>query len=309
MAAIKNERALSEVIGFILLLGVIVAAFSLWITYVIPADGREKEIDQMNAVKDRFTDYKISTDSLWVNNQSGVTLSTSFNLGTGGGNTEAGGLFLPLLQPQASSATLTVSDNGDKLNITRSSTSLASLYNMSTLSYQSENYYWIQQKYYYQLGGVFLSQETGTANRISPAISIVGNSDNTITVTVVPIELLGGGSIGGNGPVRIDTRLKNLQDPVLLEPNTYVNISVDNVADKATALMWMNSVFNETRIRGGVINPAYYTFGVAETPVTKRASAFINIVGPAGGSTNDVYLTVRPVEYVVTLNNIASGLN
>lgn len=309
MNTIRDERALSEVIGFILLLGVIVAAFSLWITYVVPVDGREKEIDQMNGVKDRFTDYKISTDSLWLNNQSGVTLSTSFNLGTGGGNTEAGGLFLPLLQPQASGATLSVSDNGDKLNITRSSSSLASLYNMSTLSYQSENHYWIQQKYYYQLGGVFLSQDNGTANRISPSISIVANSDDTITVTIVPIQLLGGGNIGGNGPVRVDTRLRNLQAPVVLEPNTYVNISVNNVADKATALMWMNAVFNETRIRGGVTNPAYYTFGVGENPVTKRGSAYINIVGPAGGSTSDVYLTVKPVEYVVTLNNIASGLS
>jgi hypothetical protein len=218
-------------------------------------------------------------------------------------------LFLPLLQPQASSATIAVTNPGDRLNITRGSSGLAQLYNMSTLSYQSENYYWIQQKYYYQLGGVFLSQENGVTDRISPAISIVRNSDSTITVTIVPIQIAGGGTVGGNGPVRVDTRLKTLQDPVLLEPNTFVNISVDDVADEATALMWMNAVFNETRIRGGVTNPAYYTFGVAENPVSKRASAYINIVGPAGGSTNDVFLTIRPVEYVVTLNNIASELN
>src|SRR5512137_1180511 len=106
MATIRNERGLSEVVGFILLLGVVVAAFSLWLTYVVPAEGREKEIEQMNSVKDRFTDYKVSLDSLWINNQSGITLSSSFNLGTGGGNTEAQGLFLPLLKSRSSSATV-----------------------------------------------------------------------------------------------------------------------------------------------------------------------------------------------------------
>ncbi len=83
----REERALSEVIGFVLLLGLIVAAFSLWMLFVVPVNGREEEITQMNNVKDRFTDYKISLDSLWTNNQSGVTLSTSFNIGTGGGST------------------------------------------------------------------------------------------------------------------------------------------------------------------------------------------------------------------------------
>ena len=88
-----RDLAVSEVIGFILLLAVIVTAFSLWMIYVVPANGREAEISHMNEVKDRFTDYKISLDSLWINNESGVTLSTSFNLGTGGGNTQVGGSF------------------------------------------------------------------------------------------------------------------------------------------------------------------------------------------------------------------------
>jgi hypothetical protein len=63
----NSDLALSEVVGFILLLGVLVAAIALWMTYVVPINGREEEIIQMNLVKDRFTDYKISLDSLNIN--------------------------------------------------------------------------------------------------------------------------------------------------------------------------------------------------------------------------------------------------
>lgn len=301
-----NERALSEVVGFVLLLGVIVAAFSLWLTYVVPSEGREGEIDQMNAVKDRFTDYKTSLDSLWVNNQTGITLSTSFDLGTGGGNTEASGLFIPLLKPRSSSATLSVADFGDRFTVDGSAYGTRTT-NMTVLEYRSANSYWLQQRYYYQLGGVFLAQDTGSVNRISPSISIVYNSDNTVSVYLVPIELQGGGSIGGNGPVKVDSRLRPRTEETVFQPNSYVNISA-GVTDRGAALMWMDSVFNASRVRGGLVSPSAYTFGVTENPATKRATAWINVTGPYSSGLNDVYLTVRPAVYVVSLNNIASGL-
>jgi hypothetical protein len=178
---------------------------------------------------------------------------------------------------------------------------------MTMLEYRSANTYWLQQRYYYQLGGVFLAQDTGSVNRISPSISIVYNSDNTIAVYIVPIELQGGGSIGGNGPVKVDSRLRQFTGETAFQLNSYVNLSAD-VTDKATALMWMESVFNASRIRGGVVSPSAYTFGVVENAATKRATAWINVTGPYGSSPDDVYLTVRPAEYVVALNNIASGL-
>lgn len=307
MVAFPNDRALSEVVGFVLLLGVLVAAISLWMTFVVPAEGRENEITQMDAVKDRFTDYKISLDSLWINNQSGITVSTSFNLGSTGGNTQAGGLFLPLLKPQASSASLSLVNAGDTLTVASSSDPAGSVIPMNRLEYQSSNYYWIQQRYYYQLGGVFLAQDDGITCRLSPGLSIVNNSDNTVAVYFAPLEVSGGGSIGGNGPVRVDSRLRPLRNPTVSQINSWVNISV-NVVDNATARMWMNAVFNNSRERGGVIGTGSYSFAVRENPVTKRATAYINITGPLGGSTGDVYLTLRPVEYVVTLNTIASGL-
>jgi hypothetical protein len=304
-----NEHALSEVIGFILILGIVVAAFSLWMTYVVPVEGREKEIEHMDGVNDRFTDYKITLDSLWINNKSSTTVSTSFNLGTGGGNTQAGGLFIPLLKPATSSATLSLRNLGDTITIKSSSGELDSNVRVefpqtiNTVEYQSNNYYWIQQRYYYQLGGVFLSQDDGITNRVSPPFSIV-NSSNSATVTITPVQITGGGIIGGNGPVRIDTRMKNLK-PFNISSytqNSWVNISV-NVTDMATGTMWLN-LFNGTAEREQ-INKGWYNSSVKKDPNTPRATAWINITGPS----NNVILSVTRAEYYVVFNNIASGFS
>lgn len=45
----------------------------------------------MNDIKDTFAAYKISQDSLWVNSRKGTTLSTTLDLGTGGGGYSQGG--------------------------------------------------------------------------------------------------------------------------------------------------------------------------------------------------------------------------
>ena len=66
-----SETGLSEVVGFVLILGVLVLVFSLYLTYGIPAQGRENEILHMNEVKDQFVSYKVSLDSLFNNNKVG----------------------------------------------------------------------------------------------------------------------------------------------------------------------------------------------------------------------------------------------
>jgi hypothetical protein len=177
---------------------------------------------------------------------------------------------------------------------------------MSILEYQSQNYYWIQQTYYYQGGGVFLSQENGSTCRVSPLISFVNNSDQSYSVTVIPVRLYGVGSMGGNGPVRVDTRLKNPIDPVQVQ-NAWANISV-TVADYPTAKMWLE-IFNSTRRSGGITQQNWYTFGISN-PGARPATAFMNITGyTTDPSTSDVFLKVQPVEYDVTLNSIVSDIS
>lgn len=307
----NNDRALSEVVGFVLLLALVISAMSVWMTYFVPSQGREAEINQMNEVRNRFTDYKISLDSLWANNQSGITLSTTFNLGTPGGNTQVGGPFT-FISPVASSATLSVQDPGDTLTINSSSGTADTVIRMSTVKYQSQNNYWVQEAFVYQTGGIFLQQENGSVCLVSPPYSIARANNGTADVAyvnLVPIQILAGGTVSGNGPVRVDSMIQTTSQRAVLQPNSWVNLSV-NVADKQTALMWM-SMANETRMRGNITDTSWYSFGVSEDPVTRRGYAFMLIKGPyAPPSANpDVYLSVKTVDFVVTLNNIVSVLS
>jgi hypothetical protein len=104
----NGDSALSEVVGFVLIIALIMAAFSLYLTYGVPAQGRESEILHMNEVKDQFIDYKTGLDSLANNNKVGATVSNAFTLGTEGGYTEGMMSFIPIMSPQRSGGTISI---------------------------------------------------------------------------------------------------------------------------------------------------------------------------------------------------------
>jgi hypothetical protein len=105
-----GEYGLSEVVGFVLIIGLLVVVFSLYLTYGIPVQGRENEIVHMNAAKDQFVSYKLSLDSLFNNNKVGSTVSNSFTLGTGGGYTQGMMSFIPIMSPVSSSGVVAIND-------------------------------------------------------------------------------------------------------------------------------------------------------------------------------------------------------
>ena len=116
MASERQETALSEVIGFILILAIITAAASLYVVYVVPAQGRQAEIEHMDYIRGEFTGYKIAIDSLWVNGREDVTLSRTIALGTLGGKTEGTFLNLPIFQPYGSGGTMVVNGRADSIS-------------------------------------------------------------------------------------------------------------------------------------------------------------------------------------------------
>ncbi|MDI6867653.1 hypothetical protein [Methanoculleus sp.] len=263
MPVSSREDALSEVVGFVLLLALIVVALSLYQVYGVPAAGRENEIAHMNQVKDRFVDYKIALDSLWVvsinttTTAEGITLSTLFDLGTMGGSTQGGGLFFPVLAPIASGGTFSVNRSPDNLTILVNNDKKVALAPMGEVSYQSSNNYWIQQRYYYQMGGLFLEQDSGTTARLSPTISVykvnTSNTDNPqyrLKVKIAAIQITGGHEIGGQGIARVNTRLREGVSREPFNDTSNVTIMVDAHDEKAAAA-W-RQVFIDAVERDGV---------------------------------------------------------
>ncbi len=111
MVGTLQDRALSEVIGFILILGVLVLVSALYLVYVVPVQGRDAEIEHMKDIEKFFIDFKMNLDSLWVNNQIGVPFNSIITLGTKGPNTAGSFSLMPLLQPLGASGTITITTN------------------------------------------------------------------------------------------------------------------------------------------------------------------------------------------------------
>jgi hypothetical protein len=320
----RNEDGLSEIIGFVLILGLIVVASTLYLLYVVPAEGREDEIVHMNQVKDQFVNYKGTLDSLWMNSISNLTdhrlagtmISTSFNLGTGGGNTQAGGVFLSFMKPQGSPALMSVGQPnldgtlriiGSQTNNSSGavSTPLDVSIPMGSMSYQTQNNYWIQQTYYYQMGGIFLNQSDGASIVASPAIAVYpviapGTNYTIPKVSIAGLNISGRGSIGGTGPLRVDTRLtENINDTITNGP--YTNVTVKAVMRTPAAARVWDKVF---RNAGGKLslNPPIVSDTVNRV---YTASMTINsgLNPPVLSERDHVYLDLTMADFRVTLQN------
>jgi len=118
-----SDDGLSEVIGFVIIFGIIVILFSNYMLYGIPAQGRDSEIAHMNDVKDQFVDYKVGLDSIFNNNKIGTTISNSFTLGTGGSYSMGANSIIPIISPIKSSGTIAINER-DPEYLTISSQSL-----------------------------------------------------------------------------------------------------------------------------------------------------------------------------------------
>jgi hypothetical protein len=159
----QKERALSEVIGFVLILGIITAAFSLYLVYGVPAQGRENEINHMNDIKDQFVSYKIGLDALWVNHQMGTTVSNAFTLGTGGGYTQGSNSIIPIFSPVSSSGVIGINERGaENLTITSQSLIINSISKNTTVITvsQSVSVSSVPQHIYLNITGISLSDLT-----------------------------------------------------------------------------------------------------------------------------------------------------
>jgi hypothetical protein len=284
------ERALAEVVGFVMILAMIVLFLSIWVTYAVPAQGRAAEIEHSNYIKDWFTDYKFSLDSLWNNNQgdtrSGILVSTSLDLGTLGGNTEVSGLFIAIMKPIGSYGALMVSNYNETVTIAPFGGN-STTFNLSTLEYTAGNYYWLPQTYYYQMGGVFLNQTSGTVALIRPSIKI-NSSMSPVALEVTPINLTpaaGTSQISGSASTRIDSRLMSKISYPL--DGTYPSVGlVFRLRDTATARAWKN-ILEEEVCKG-------------------QCSISINQQTVVMNLNQTVNLTVVPANYIVAVQPIGS---
>lgn len=254
----RSDEGLSEVIGFILVLALIMVFLSIWVIYAVPADGRQQEIEHMDDVQQWFTQYKITADSLWINYDTGSghgpkdqTISNSLVLGSQGGATHTQGLFMVFMKPFGSSGILSLVNESERIEITDNTAGTVVDQEIISVQYKASNSYWIPQTYYYQMGGVFLEQSDGTVNRVAPLFSFYSDGiSNKAKITITNIERIQSGTnlISGEGPVRVDTVLTGKTGELSVSDEPSIEMTLrDNSAAKA----WW-SILKEL---GATVNP------------------------------------------------------
>jgi hypothetical protein len=111
----SRGQGISEAVGFILILAVVIVVVSLYLVYLMPAMGREDEIAQMASVKERFTEFKLNIDALWTSRRCTSEYGPALSLGSG----EATGIlsYFPFFSPPRAGAVLALNQRAESITI------------------------------------------------------------------------------------------------------------------------------------------------------------------------------------------------
>lgn len=325
-----RDDGISEVVGFVLILAMLMAGVSLFVAYGVPVQGREDEIQDMDSVREWFIEYKNGLDQIWLacpanmtepelgdSSLGNIVLTKTIDPGTA----KAPGFFrryLPILSPIKSAGSITV-ENSETLDVTgtRSGSVQTSLppYPAPALVYQSQNNYWLQQEFSYQLGTVLLEQwdpkggvEARNVSLIaSPPLTISNTSDETAILVEFTLVNLSGmdissnefASIGSSSPVRIENQLRGC--PHFEDPYGEVNRTAYNsvtltfhAKNEQKAKAW-ERIFSAAA-RQNAIPETWWTVMPGGGDVSIRFA-------DPGGSAR-VYLDVLVVDFQVGMQNV-----
>lgn len=123
-----------------------------------------------------------------------------------------------------------------------SSATIVPTHPAGSLEYQSQNNYWIQQDYIYQMGGVFVSQSDGAVAKIPPAIIISRSQvDPSVAfVQVTDFTVNGSSTVSSTGLVHADTssRVSDGREIPLYTNAGVVTITINNANNPGLAPAW-----------------------------------------------------------------------
>lgn len=114
---VKQEQALSEVIGFLMIVSLLAILFSMYLLYVVPIQGRDAEISHMKYITQEFIDLKADIDGLIINDKINMPISRSFELGTLSSVGKGSFSIMPMSSFIEAAGTLMVNEQNDHLTI------------------------------------------------------------------------------------------------------------------------------------------------------------------------------------------------
>jgi len=187
---LRSESASSTVVGAVLLLAIIVMVLSVIRLGYVPEWKNDAEYSHMNDVWGDMTDLKSKIDlmtivlasdpdSLNTDSSNDITMSVPFHMGGGD---------LPLIGTIKSSGTLSVNKDECVMTLIPYGGNATNI-SCSTISYNSQNRYYVDQNFIYEGGALILSQGDQSSMMLYPSIHFSRGSTNKYTVSINAVEI------------------------------------------------------------------------------------------------------------------------
>ncbi len=175
-----KDEAVAGIVVAVMIVGLVLAVISIIQTIYIPKWMESREAEHMGVVSDQFSQLKFAIDSQIALKEK-VPISTSITLGS-----RELGFFIS----NKAFGRLALVSNGWAYRIVRT---VGDTYedNFGILRYTSENAYFLNQAYNYEIGGVVLNQSQGGVFNIKPEFSTTYNSSiREVNLTLQCVDLV-----------------------------------------------------------------------------------------------------------------------
>jgi len=161
----KKDEAVAGIVVAVMIVGLVLAVVSIVQTIYVPKWMESREAEHMGVVSDQFSQFKFSIDTQIALKQD-VPISSSITLGS---------RELGFFMSNKAFGRLALISDGWAYRITRT---VGDTYedNLGILRYTSENAYFLNQAYNYEIGGIILNQTQGSVFIIKPEFSVLYNT-------------------------------------------------------------------------------------------------------------------------------------
>ena len=231
-----NEATVGIIVA-ILMVGLILLVISLVQTFYVPRWMEQREAEHMDEVLNQFSLLKFAID-IQILTEQDTPVSTPINIGN---------KKLPFLESSSSFGFLGISSNlGINITTTDDNSNQISI---GRITYSSENVYFLEHTFIYEVGAVITSQSEGNVMSIIPSFDVM-YSDPVVKLTLDAVNILGSGekiSVSGYGIYPIQTKFSDVN---ITDITDVQNITLDTNYQNAWSMFINSSLSGKGLNRG-----------------------------------------------------------
>jgi Tfp pilus assembly protein PilE len=251
----KSTLAASTAIAFILLLGIVFSVFSVVHLGYVPEWKTDVEHSHVADVWEDMTELKSKIDRttiLLMSDPKSTTSNVALTMPL-----RTGSMEMPFTGSSRSTGTVSLNTDTCNMTITPANGS-ERVINCGTISYNSNNNYYVDQVFKYENGALILAQKEQSVMKLYPMILISEVSNNSYSFSINAIEIRGlEDTLSSNSDCSV--RLKDCSFISFYDSDKYENVNSFTLKIQTAHPDAWEAYFNETMTGAGLEKDKDYT--------------------------------------------------